>query len=63
MTPILFVLSNILKYFTRIDRYLGCGTVAGPFFILLFTLCHVLLLALDYFAPRYLIDIAPNYNE
>nr|CAG4650931.1 EOG090X0515 [Simocephalus serrulatus]SVE94203.1 EOG090X0515 [Simocephalus serrulatus] len=44
-------------------KYRKCGPVAGPFFVLIFTLCHILLQFLEWLYPRHLIDMAPDYNE
>ncbi|KAK4022056.1 hypothetical protein OUZ56_007543 [Daphnia magna] len=43
-------------------RYRTCGPVAGPFFVLIFTICHILLQFFEWLYPRHLIDIAPDYN-
>lgn len=45
-----------------ISRYRTCGPVAGPFFVLIFTICHILLQFFEWLYPRHLIDIAPDYN-
>nr|CAG4636967.1 EOG090X0515 [Ceriodaphnia reticulata]SVE72903.1 EOG090X0515 [Ceriodaphnia reticulata] len=44
-------------------KYRNCGPIAGPFFVLIFTVCHLLLQFLDWFYPRHLIDIAPDYKQ
>nr|SVE73522.1 EOG090X0515 [Daphnia atkinsoni] len=43
-------------------RYRTCGPIAGPFFVLIFTMCHILLQFFEWLYPRHLIDIAPDYN-
>ncbi|XP_046437369.1 phosphatidylinositol N-acetylglucosaminyltransferase subunit A-like isoform X1 [Daphnia pulex] len=45
------------------SRYRNCGPVAGPFFVLIFTICHILLQFFEWLYPRHLIDIAPDYNN
>nr|CAG4638412.1 EOG090X0515 [Cyclestheria hislopi] len=45
-----------------LQRYGKCGKVGGPLFVLLFTLCHLFLMFLDWYIPIELIDIAPPYN-
>lgn len=49
--------------FSLISRYRNCGPVAGPFFVLIFTICHILLQFFEWLYPRHLIDIAPDYNK
>nr|CAG4649287.1 EOG090X0515 [Scapholeberis mucronata]SVE93584.1 EOG090X0515 [Scapholeberis mucronata] len=44
-------------------RYRNCGPIAGPFFVLIFTLCYVLLQFFEWLHPRNLIDIAPDYRS
>nr|SVE77569.1 EOG090X0515 [Daphnia lumholtzi]SVE78197.1 EOG090X0515 [Daphnia lumholtzi] len=48
--------------FFVIRRYRTCGPIAGPFFVLIFTICHILLQFFEWLYPRHLIDIAPDYN-
>nr|SVE74148.1 EOG090X0515 [Daphnia barbata] len=43
-------------------RYRNCGPIAGPFFVMIFTICHILLQFLEWLYPRHLIDIAIDYN-
>nr|SVE75090.1 EOG090X0515 [Daphnia dolichocephala] len=43
-------------------RYRNCGPIAGPFFVLIFTICHILLQFFEWLYPRHLIDIAIDYN-
>nr|SVE78827.1 EOG090X0515 [Daphnia lumholtzi] len=50
-----------LSFFV-IRRYRTCGPIAGPFFVLIFTICHILLQFFEWLYPRHLIDIAPDYN-
>lgn len=58
----LILLTAHVGYFL-LSRYRRCGLVAGPFFVLLITVCHLVLRFLDWFLPRNLIDIAPDYKR
>lgn len=42
-------------------RYLKCGLIAGPFFVILFAIFNLILLFYEWYIPREQIDIAPDY--
>nr|CAG4643170.1 EOG090X0515 [Ilyocryptus agilis] len=44
-------------------RYRRCGPICGNLFVMLLTLCHLLLRFLDWLVPRGLIDMAPVYDR